>query len=145
MQLSYIHTFRYSCQIPYNAYNAEIRSPFENEKLSVPEFLFFLHQKSLDESKERKVWDCKRKVIPILLLLPSLDRVQTRPAMGKVDMDIYFWQWSHVSMSWLPFTDLLCTDLDFFLVFLLFLGLSLNCLKKCIVEALNLAESVSAP
>lgn len=45
--------------------------------------------------RKEKLGIAKKKVIPILLLLPDLDRVQTRPAMGKVDMDLYFCQWSH--------------------------------------------------
>lgn len=39
-------------------------------------------------------------------------------------------------------TALLYIDLDFLLVFPVFLGLSLHWLKKCIVEALKLAGSV---
>lgn len=42
------------------------------------------------EIEERNPWDCKRKVIAILLLLPDLSRVQTRPSRWEVEVSLYF-------------------------------------------------------
>lgn len=48
LQLSYILTIRCTCQIRYVfAYDAEIHSPCENEKLLVPESLFYFRLKNL--------------------------------------------------------------------------------------------------